>query len=93
MAQALQKFNMCDFVASMQASIAKAAIVSEQWCSYIERHGAPLCVVITHVWKPAFAQYNTRILILTDNTSTNENRYALATECPVPKSVSATSLD
>ena len=35
-AQASQKFNMCDFVASMQAFIAKTEIVFEQWCPYIE---------------------------------------------------------
>ena len=42
-----QKFNMCDFVA-------KAGIACEHWCPIIERHRAPLYVLLTHVWKPAF---------------------------------------
>ena len=29
------QFNMCDFVASTQAFIAKAKIACEQWCLYI----------------------------------------------------------
>ena len=37
-AQASQKFNMCDFVASAQVFIAKAKIACEQWSPYIERH-------------------------------------------------------
>ena len=45
---------MRDFVASSQAFIAKAGIVFEQRCPYIERHRAPLCVLLTHVQKPAF---------------------------------------
>ena len=33
--QASQKFNMFDFVASMQAFIAKAVIACDHWCPYI----------------------------------------------------------
>ena len=51
-AQASQKFNMCDFVASTHAFIAKAGIACEHWCPYIVKHRAPLCVLLTHVWKP-----------------------------------------
>ena len=53
-AQVSQKFNMCDFVASTQAFVAKAGIDCDHWCPYIERHRAPSCVLLTHVWKPAF---------------------------------------
>ena len=53
-AQASQKFNMCDFVASSHAFIAKAGTACEHWCTYIERHRAPSCVLLTHVWKPPF---------------------------------------
>ena len=49
-----QKFNMCDFVASTQAFIAKAGIACDHWCPYILRHRALLCVPLTHVWKLAF---------------------------------------
>ena len=31
-----------------------AGIACEQWCSYIVRHRAPLCVLLTRVWKPGF---------------------------------------
>ena len=27
----------------------------EHWSPYIERHRAPLCVLLTHVWRPAFS--------------------------------------
>ena len=47
-----EKFNMHDFYASTQAFIAKAGIVCEHWCSYIRTHRAPLCVLLTQVWKP-----------------------------------------
>ena len=50
----LQKFNMCNFVASTQAFVSKAVIVCDHWCLYIVRHRALLCVLQTHVWKPAF---------------------------------------
>ena len=53
-AQASQKFNMCDFVASSQAFVAKAVIACDHWCLYIVRHRALLCVLLTHVWKPGF---------------------------------------
>ena len=36
-AQTSQKFNMCDFVASRHAFIAKAGIACDHWCPYIER--------------------------------------------------------
>ena len=36
-----QKFNMCDFVATSQAFVAKAVIVCVHWCPYILRHWAP----------------------------------------------------
>ena len=55
-AEASQKFNMCDFFASTQAFVAKAGIVCEWWCSYIERHRVPLYVLLTHVWKPVFKE-------------------------------------
>ena len=35
-------------------AFANAGIACEQWCLYIERHPAPLCVLLTHVCKPAF---------------------------------------
>ena len=50
-----QKLNMCDFVASSQAFDRKAC---DHWCPYIARHGVPLCVLPTHVWKPGFRQKN-----------------------------------
>ena len=53
-AQASQKFNMCDFVSITQAFIAMAEIACEHWCPYVERHRSQLCVLLTHVWKPAF---------------------------------------
>ena len=53
-AQALQKFNRCDFAASTQAFIVKAGTACEHWCPYIERRRALLCVLLTHVWKPGF---------------------------------------
>ena len=52
--QASQKFDMRDFVASTQAFIAEVGIACEHWCSYIKRHRTLLCVLLTHVWKPAF---------------------------------------
>ena len=33
-----QEFNMCDFVASLQAFVAKAGIDCDHWCPYIVRH-------------------------------------------------------
>ena len=51
-----QKFNMCNFVASSQAFVAKGGIASDHWCPYIMRHRVPLCVLLTHVWKPGFRQ-------------------------------------
>ena len=48
----LQKFNMCDFVASSQNFFAKAVIACDHWCPYIVRHRAPLRVLLTRVWKP-----------------------------------------
>ena len=54
-----QKFNMCDFVASTQAFIAKAGIACDHWCPYILRHRALWCVLLTHVWKPGLRrQFN-----------------------------------
>ena len=53
-AQASQKFNMCDFVASSQAFAVKAGIACDHWCPYIMRHRAPLCFLLTRVWKPGF---------------------------------------
>ena len=50
-----QKFNMCDFVASSQAFVAKAVIACDYWCPYILRHRALLCVLLTHVWKPGLS--------------------------------------
>ena len=44
-----QMFNMCYFVASTQAFVAKAEIACEHWCLYIERHRALLRVLLTHV--------------------------------------------
>ena len=49
-----QKFNMCDFVASSQALVAKAVIACDHWYPYILRRRALLCVLLTHVWKPGF---------------------------------------
>ena len=46
-----QKFNMC---LHAQAVVAKIGIDCDHWCPYIKRHQAPLCLVVTHVWKPAF---------------------------------------
>ena len=40
-AQASQKLNMCDYVASSQAFVGKAGIAWEHWCPYIVRHRAP----------------------------------------------------
>ena len=51
-----QKFNMCDFVASSHAFVAKAVIACDHWCPYILRHRALLCVLLTHVWKPGFIE-------------------------------------
>ena len=53
-----QKFNKCDFVASTQAFVAKAGIACEHWCPYIVRHRAPLCVLLTHVWKSVLIKLN-----------------------------------
>ena len=50
----LQKFNMCDFVARSQAFVVKTVIACDHWCPYIVRHRAPLCVLLTHVWKSGF---------------------------------------
>ena len=50
-AQASQKSNTFEFVASSQAFIAKAGIDCDHWCPYIVRHRVPLCVLLTHVWK------------------------------------------
>ena len=50
----LQKFNMCDFVASSQAFVANAVIACDHWCPYIVRHRTLWCVLLTHVWKPGF---------------------------------------
>ena len=41
-----QKFNICDFVASTQAFVAKAGIAREHWCLYIERHRVLLCILL-----------------------------------------------
>ena len=49
---------MCDFVASSQAFVAKAEIACDHWCPYILRHRAPLCILLTHVWKPGFTLIN-----------------------------------
>ena len=43
---------MCDFVASSPTFVPKAGIDCNRWCPYIVRHRAPLCVLLTHVWKP-----------------------------------------
>ena len=51
-AHASQKFYTCDFVASSPVFVAKAVIACEHWCPYIVRHRAPLCILLTHVWKP-----------------------------------------
>ena len=56
-AQASQKFNMRNFVASSQALFAKAVIACDNWCPYIVRHRA-LCVLLTHVSKPGFRVAN-----------------------------------
>ena len=53
----LQKFNMCDFVATLKALVAKAVIVCVHWCLYIVRHRGPLGVLLTHLWKPGFSYY------------------------------------
>ena len=50
------KFNMCDFVATSQAFVAKVVIVCVHWCPHIVRHRAPLCVLLTHVWKPGLTK-------------------------------------
>ena len=52
-----KKFNMCDFAASTQAFVANPENACEQWCPYIERRRALLCVLQTHVWKPAFTHH------------------------------------
>ena len=41
-----QKFNMCDFVASTQAFVAKAVFACDHWCPYMVRHRALLCVML-----------------------------------------------
>ena len=51
-----QKFNMCDLIASSQDFVAKVGIACEHWCPYIVRHRAPLCVLLTHAWKPGFRE-------------------------------------
>ena len=50
-----QKFNMCDFVASTQAFVAKAVIVCVHWCPYIVKHRA--------VVRPANTCMETRLYI------------------------------
>ena len=47
------KSSICAILCT-QAFNDKAGIASEQWCLYIERYRAPLCVLLTHVWKPGF---------------------------------------
>ena len=37
-----------------QAFVAKAGTDCDHWCLYIVRHRAPLCVLLTHVWKPVY---------------------------------------
>ena len=36
--------NMCGFVASLQAFVAKAVIACDHWCPYIVRHRANTCM-------------------------------------------------
>ena len=59
-----QKFNMCDFVATSQAFVAKAVIAWDHWCPYIVRHRALLCVLLTHVWKPGFTTSTALVIYL-----------------------------
>ena len=45
-----QKFIKCDFVATSQAFVVKAVIICVYCCSYIVKHRAPLCVLLTHMY-------------------------------------------
>ena len=45
-----RKSSTCATLLRARRLIAKAGIACEQWCPYIERHRAPLCVLLTHVW-------------------------------------------
>ena len=72
-----QKFNMCAFVESSQAFVAKAVIACVHRCPYIVRRRALLCVLLTHVWKPGFTccsyviqgpTYQAIMIIATDYT-------------------------
>ena len=58
-----QIFNMCDSVASLQAFVAKAGIDCDHRCSYVVKHRAPLCVLLTRVWKPGLNITKVRLLV------------------------------
>ena len=45
--QTSEKLNRCDFDARAHAFIAKGGIVCEHRCTYIRRHQAPPCVLLT----------------------------------------------
>ena len=60
----LQKFNMCDFVASSQAFVVKAVIACDHWCPYIVRHSTLLCALLTHVWKPGFKKAKVNMVLI-----------------------------
>ena len=47
----------------LQAFIAKARIACDHWCLYIERHRALLCILLTHVWKPAYSLSYTPLFV------------------------------